>query len=134
MEAKFESIDLAGLAETSGTGPRWGTETEDFNATMLVWREGEGVAAHSNDELDVLMIGISGVGEVMVDGKSHELKAGMILVVPKGSERAIRAISPTLGYLNVHKRRKKLMPATGTKPWATRSLPGQPLDDGSATR
>jgi mannose-6-phosphate isomerase-like protein (cupin superfamily) len=89
-------------------GPRWGTETEDLNATLLVWRDGEGVAEHVNDDVDVIMVGVEGEGEVTVDGRLYRFAKGQTLVIPKASSRAIRALSPRFGYLNVHKRRRKL--------------------------
>lgn len=107
-----EPISLADLgylaAVSSEGGPRWGTETDDLNATFLVWRLGEGVAEHVNHEVDVIMVGIEGDGEVTIDGRHYRFTAGQVLVIPRSLTRAIRATSDRFGYLNVHKRRRKL--------------------------
>ena len=93
-----------------GPGPVVGRETEDLNATLLSWPRGHEIAAHVNAEVDVIMVVFAGSGLAAVDGSSHELAAGKILVIPKGAERSIRSMSEDFRYLNVHKRRKRLMP------------------------
>lgn len=102
--AESETLDLAGWISDE-TGPLWGTATEQLNATFLSWRDGHEIAAHVNNEVDVVMIVISGEGEVEVDGKTQTLKPGSLVVLPKGTERAVRARSTPFSYVNVHQRR-----------------------------
>ncbi|CAN5355379.1 hypothetical protein BH11ARM1_BH11ARM1_17900 [soil metagenome] len=92
----------------SETGPLWGTECEDLNGTFLAWADGEGVAAHVNSELDVIMAVLDGQGELVLNGESLALAAGIVIVIPKGAVREIKAHSGGIAYLNVHKRRKRL--------------------------
>ncbi|CAN5461277.1 hypothetical protein BH11ARM2_BH11ARM2_17910 [soil metagenome] len=101
--------DLTYLARTArGSGPEWGMETEDLNATLLVWQAGEGVSEHVNEELDVMIVGVEGEGEVTVDGHVFVLSPGQTVVVPKGAVRSVCARSARFAHLNVHRRRRKL--------------------------
>lgn len=97
-------------AESSGTGPIFGGESEDLDFTLLRWRVGQGVAEHVSTEVDVLMIVFSGDCQVIVDGQTHEVSRGKALLVPKDTRRAIKCLSDDVCYLNVHKRRKRLTP------------------------
>ncbi|RYG26698.1 cupin domain-containing protein [bacterium] len=109
------AVDLYSLAiDAASPGPQWGLETDDLNATLLVWPAGEGVAEHVNDEVDVLIVGVEGEGAVTVDGRRVPLGAGQTILVPKGSLRSVTATTPRFGHLNVHRRRRKL--AVGTIP------------------
>jgi len=38
-------VDVVDLLALEGHGPAWGTASEELNATLLVWREGEGQPA-----------------------------------------------------------------------------------------
>ncbi len=96
-------------------GAIWGTETEDLNATLVRWEIGDFVSAHRNDEVDVIVSVISGTGNAVVDGVAHPMFPGAILVIPKGTVRAITPSDCPLVYLNIHKRRRKLLP-TMTRP------------------
>ncbi len=104
-------IDLQ--AAHAHSGPQLGHESEDLNVTLLAWKAGEGVAPHINEEVDVVLIIVSGEGEVVVDGQTFTLSVGQALLIPKGRERAIRCTGEWLSYLSVHKRRRGLMPMLG---------------------
>jgi mannose-6-phosphate isomerase-like protein (cupin superfamily) len=93
-----------------GPGPTAGTEMEDLDLTVLAWPEFHGVDTHVNAEVDVVTVVLSGQGEAVLDGTRHELTPGQILVIPKGTERSIRSLSAEFRYVNVHKRRRRLMP------------------------
>ncbi len=110
-------VSLLSLVESAtGSGPAWGTECEDLNMTLLTWKAGESVQAHVNEEIDVVMVVVSGSGEASVSGEMHTLKPGDVLLIPKGAERSVRSLSDKFAYLNVHKRRKKLMPGSAKRP------------------
>jgi mannose-6-phosphate isomerase-like protein (cupin superfamily) len=93
-----------------GPGPVFGTEMEDLDLTVLAWSENRGVEPHVNSEVDVVTVVLSGQGEAVVNGMNYELKLGQILIIPKGAERSIRSLSTDFRYVNVHKRRRRLMP------------------------
>ncbi|MEI8281608.1 MAG: cupin domain-containing protein [Armatimonadota bacterium] len=104
----MNQIDTIKL-EGSG-GAIWGTETEDLDATVVRWDSGLGVGLHTNDEVDVIMTVLLGSGSVTVDGETSLLAPGQIAVIPRGTAREIKAGSDGITYLNVHKRRKRMLP------------------------
>ena len=109
------------LAAETGTGPIWSTEADDLDCTFVSWDQGGSVPAHVNQEVDVLLMVLSGDGVARVGGDEVKIKPGSIIIIPKGVERSIEAASTRLAYLNVHKRRKRLMPAKANgKPWDRR--------------
>ncbi len=95
---------------TGANGALWGTETEDLDATVVRWEESKGVETHTNNEVDVIMVVVSGSGQAVVDGEAQALEPGAVIVIPKGVGRSITATQGALTYLNVHKRRRRLMP------------------------
>ena len=105
MAANF--LDL--LARDAGSGPLWAIESEDLDCTFVAWEEGKGVVSHVNTEVDVVMLVVSGQGEARVNADIIGLSPGTVILIPKGAERAVKA-SSRLSYLNIHKRRKRLMP------------------------
>lgn len=116
MEHKSSStailVDLVGLCDAAeGNGPQWGHESEDLDLTLLSWTAGQQVAAHVNNEVDVVMIVVAGAGEVLINGQAHQLMPGQALLVPKGAERAIRCTAERFSYLSLHRRRRGLWPS-----------------------
>jgi quercetin dioxygenase-like cupin family protein len=101
-----------------GRGPVWGAESEDLNATLLVWSAGDGPPEHVNDERDVLIFIVNGAATVTVDGQEHELAAADALIVEKGRRRRVTAAQGGVRYLSVHLRRPPLQ----IKPTAVRDL------------
>jgi mannose-6-phosphate isomerase-like protein (cupin superfamily) len=93
-----------------GPGAAAGLQTEDLNITVVAWPEHYGVDAHVNDQVDVVSVVLSGVGVATIDGTDHPLSLGTILVIPKGATRSIRSMSVDFRYVNVHKRKRALMP------------------------
>lgn len=105
------AADLGYLAEIAKlSGPQWGIETEDLNATLLTWKQGQGVQEHVNDEVDVLVVVVTGELNVHIEAAEFQLKAGQMTWIPKGTSRSMLAQTPEAAHLNIHKRRKKLMP------------------------
>ena len=102
------------LLAGDGPGPVWGLESDDLNATLLVWPQGAGADEHVNPERDVLVVGIAGSGTVGLDGEEHALGSGTAVLVPKGSARRITAGPAGLRYLTVHRRRGGLPVAPRT--------------------
>ena len=98
----MEIVDLTAL---DGRGPAWGTASEELNATLLVWRAGEGQPEHVNEGRDVAVVVLAGSGTLSVDGTEHELAAGALAIVPRGAARSIVAGRDGLRCLTVHRRR-----------------------------
>jgi quercetin dioxygenase-like cupin family protein len=104
-------IDVAALSQAAEhDGPQWGHASEDLNLTLLHWTEGQLIAPHVNDEVDVLLLVIAGAGEAIVDMERHTLTPGQVLLIPKGAERALCCAGAHFSYLSVHRRRRGLWP------------------------
>ena len=97
-------------APTRGPGPQWGMQSNELNATLLDWPPGGGVAAHINNELDVLIVVLQGSASVSLAGDEHQLASGELLLVPRGSTRSITAGRDGVRYLSIHRRRDPLAP------------------------
>jgi formiminotetrahydrofolate cyclodeaminase/quercetin dioxygenase-like cupin family protein len=102
------AVDLAHVGE--GSGPRWGMQSEELNATLLAWPAGHEIAEHLNTERDVLMVVLEGSVRVSVDDVGHLLAADQLLLIPRGSARAMSAGPRGVRYLVTHRRRGPLLP------------------------
>lgn len=89
-------------------GPVWGAESEDLNATILVWPAGEGPGEHVNESRDVLYVVVEGGVVLTVDGEEHALGAGDAVIVPKRARRALVAGRDGVKYATAHLRRPGL--------------------------
>jgi quercetin dioxygenase-like cupin family protein/iron-sulfur cluster repair protein YtfE (RIC family) len=96
------------LLEPLGSGPLWGAESDELNATLLSWRAGEGPREHVNTERDVAVVVLAGSATVSIDGEPHPVRAGEALIVEKGRRRSIAAGPEGVRYLSVHRRRGPL--------------------------
>ena len=112
----FEGVQGADLgavaASTAVRGPAWRLTDAELNANLLVFDTGQGIAAHVNHTVDVLIVGVAGSGTVTIDGTVYPLSAGRAVLAPKGSERSILAESDRFAYLTVHRARGGLIPTT----------------------
>ncbi len=86
-------------------GPVWGAESDDLNATMLVWPAGDGPAEHVNDSRDVLYVVLEGDASLTLDDAPRTLAAGDALIVDKGVRRALVAGADGVRYVTAHIRR-----------------------------
>jgi quercetin dioxygenase-like cupin family protein len=99
-------VDLASLAAGGGhPGARWRLDGEDLQANLVRLGRGDCIQPHRNDELEVLVVVVSGRGELTLDGQVHQLAPMVVAHLPKGTVRAIAAVDGPLAYLSVHRRR-----------------------------
>jgi quercetin dioxygenase-like cupin family protein len=98
-----EVIAASGGEQAGAVWTLWGSE--DLNANLVRFAFGRGVDEHTNAEVDVIFVGVSGSGVVTIDADEHPLSAGMVAFVPKGTRRSIRSTSEDFAYLTVHRRR-----------------------------
>ncbi|HEY0602827.1 MAG TPA: hypothetical protein VGD58_07945 [Herpetosiphonaceae bacterium] len=104
-------VDLNAICRQAGaSGPRWSFESSDLDLTVLSWTVPQEIAPHVNDEVDVLLIGLDGTGEVRVDETAYDLTAGQAVLITKGARRSFRCLSARWSYLSVHRRRRGLWP------------------------
>jgi len=108
VEGYGRRVDVVDLLVLEGRGPAWGTESEELNATLLVWREGEGQPVHVNEERDVALVALAGSGTLVVAGKRHILSGGAFAIVPRGATRSLVAGAEGLRCLSIHRRRGAL--------------------------
>jgi mannose-6-phosphate isomerase-like protein (cupin superfamily) len=92
-----------------GHGTLWSMASADLNANLLAWPPGGRVGEHRNDERDVLLVVVGGVGTLVSDGRPLELRAPQLVLVPRGAERAITAGPEGLRYVSAHLRREGLV-------------------------
>lgn len=105
-------IDIAAALREAGTdGPIWSVNSEQLNVNLLRLPTGDGVAAHVNGEVNVVLVIFEGSGELTVDGLAYPLRPGRTVVVPRGALRAMRCTAGPLVYLTCHRRRGGLMPS-----------------------
>lgn len=103
------NFDELAAAAPDRVGVIWTLEGGgDLNANLVRFDRGGGVGEHVNEEVDVLLVGVSGSGFARVSGEDHTLSAGTLVFVPKGSGRSTIALSDGFAYLTVHRRRGPL--------------------------
>lgn len=111
--------DLAAVAraaaERGGVGALWSLVTPELNLNVVRFAAGDGVAEHTNTEVDVVAVVLSGAGTVTIDGREEQVGAGHLFYMPKGSRRAIQAGEGELVYLTCHRRRMGLMPRRASR-------------------
>ena len=106
MPDAIPPVDLVGLA-AGGTdqGALWRLDGEDLQVNLVRLGQGDRIEPHRNDEVDVLMVVVSGRGELTLEGQAHQLAPMALAHVPKGTLRAMAAAGGPLAYLSVHRRR-----------------------------
>ncbi len=106
------TVNLREVVAASGgeqAGAVWTLRgSEDLNANLVRFAFGRGVDEHTNAEVDVIFVGVSGSGVVTIDADEHPLSAGTLAFVPKGTRRSTRSTSEDFVYLTVHSRRGPL--------------------------
>jgi quercetin dioxygenase-like cupin family protein len=108
---KQRSLNLGEIAGSASRreGVLWTLEgSGDLNANLVRFEAGGGVGEHVNDEVDVLIVGVSGSGSVSVGREEHAVSNGVMVFIPKGARRSTRATSEDFAYLSIHRRRGPL--------------------------
>jgi quercetin dioxygenase-like cupin family protein len=117
-QPRVERLDLtarqADAAEHQRAGVIGSLVGADLNVNLVRLEADEYLEAHTNTEVDVLLVGISGAGTVELDDGDETLAAGSALYVPKNVRRGIRAGGLGVVYLTCHRRRGGLMPTRRT--------------------
>ena len=98
---------------SEASGPIWGASSEELNATLLSWNDGEGPPEHVNDERDVLMVVLHGSVTLRTEEGARELSTGESVIIPKGQRRKITAGPDGARYMSVHRRRGPLQMGFG---------------------
>lgn len=105
-------IDIAAALRQAGNdGPIWSINSEQLNANLLRLPTGDGIAEHTNNEVDVVLVIVEGSGTLAAGGVEYALRPGTVLLVPRGVARAMRCTAGPLVYVTCHRRRAGLMPS-----------------------
>jgi quercetin dioxygenase-like cupin family protein len=104
--ARPQVIDTRALAtQAQGLGAQWSLSGERELEANLVHIPTDGVIADHVSGVDVAMVGIAGEGSVTVDNEAIGLRDGLLVFVPRGLVRSVRAGGSGLTYLTLHRRR-----------------------------
>lgn len=104
------------VAQATHDGPIWSHTSEQLNLNLLRFKRGDGIPPHRNTDLDVVIVGVVGVGIVTLDETRQRIAPGSMVVIPRGAERAITAESDDFAYLSCHQRRAALQPVLPAQP------------------
>ena len=106
MADPISPVDLANLAAGGNhPGARWRLDGEDLQANLVRLGRGDCIQPHRNHEVEVLVVVVSGRGQLTLDGQVHQLAPMVIAQLPKGTVRAIEAVDGPLAYLSIYRRR-----------------------------
>jgi quercetin dioxygenase-like cupin family protein len=106
MHDAVPPVNLASLAAAANRpGALWRLDGEDLQANLVWLGRGDCIEPHRNDEVDVLVVVVSGRGELTLNGQVHQLAPMALAHLPKGTIRAVVAVDGPLAYLSVHRRR-----------------------------
>jgi len=95
---RLGALDLSGPS-----GVVYGVESTELNANLVVLSAGDSIDHHRNDEVDVLMVVLTGSAELHLDGTAHALEPDMVVLIPRRATRGINALTRTT-YYSVHRR------------------------------
>lgn len=102
------SFDLSGFGD-DGHGALWSLpHGGDLDANLIRLEANTSIDRHVNVDVDVLVVVWAGSGELSVDDHPLALREGIVVMVPRGRSRAVRAGSDGVVYLSIHRRRGPL--------------------------
>lgn len=109
-------VDL-GATDTSGhDGVVWSLPHDgDLDVNLVHLAAGGRIGAHVNNDVDIAMSVMTGSGELAAGSARHDLRAGVLVSIPKGVQREVRAGADGMTYLSIHRRRGPLL-IGGTRP------------------
>ncbi|MFJ5552901.1 hypothetical protein [Streptomyces sp. NPDC093225] len=112
-KSEMEGVALTGLVQDgaqdqSGALWRLRRRTRQLDANVVRFPAGGTVAAHTEAEVDVLVLVVAGGGTLTVAGTARDLTPGAVVLVPRGDARAIEAGPGGLVLLTAHRRRTGL--------------------------
>lgn len=124
--ARAAVVDLDRHLRGDGDGVHWTLDgSEDLNANLVRLDPHHAMDAHTNDEVDVLIVVLAGTGRLTVDGRTSRLAPHVVAHVPQGTQRTVEAGAQGLAYLTTHRRRGPL----GIRPDAPRRRVEDPPED-----
>lgn len=98
---------VARIFASAEEGVCWSTTGRSLDVNVVAWLPSHGVMRHVNGEVDVLLVGLRGRGILAVAERSARVGPGSVHLIPRDSERSVRA-ETRLVYLTCHPRRGRL--------------------------
>jgi uncharacterized protein (DUF2249 family) len=86
----------------------------DLDANIIALPPGDTIERHIGPDLDVLLHVLAGSGELTTEVHTIPLESGMIVWLPRRSQRRFVAGPAGLRYLTVHRRRQALVLGTSS--------------------
>lgn len=109
--SRLSAVNLVELAETAPRGGiAWTSASDDLNVNLMVLEPRASIPGHLNASLDVLLLGTTGQGIVDINGVATKVRAGVCVLVPKGTRWSIQAGNEGFAYVLCHRRRPGLWP------------------------
>jgi len=110
-------LDAPLLARSvAGDGVFWSVSSEQLHLNLVHLGPGHGVAAHTNDEVDVVGAVLAGEAVLGLPDGEQRLHPGSVFFVPRGVQRVLDAGAAGCTYLTCHQRRRGLWPAPVREP------------------
>lgn len=108
-DARGLVVNLADIDVGGADGAVWSLPHDgDLDANLVKLAPGGEIASHRNDEVDVVLVVVSGSGNLVIDGEAHQLRPHRLARIGKGAERSLRAGPGGLLYLSLHRARSGL--------------------------
>lgn len=102
-------VNLSDIDVGGADGAVWSLPHDgDLDANLVKLAPGGEIVSHRNDEVDVVLVVVSGSGDLVVDGESYPLRPHRLARICKGAERSLRAGPGGLLYLSLHRARSGL--------------------------
>lgn len=96
---------IANSGQEAGALWRLAEPGRQLDSNVIRLPAGQRVDTHAEPDLDVLLLVLSGSGEITTVEGTTELTPGTLLWLPRTSSRSLEAGSGGLHYLTVHRRR-----------------------------
>ncbi|MGW6918083.1 hypothetical protein ACWGB8_30360 [Kitasatospora sp. NPDC054939] len=102
--------DLLREVADDAAGALWRLTGDDrqLDANVVRLRPHATVPDHVEPDLDVLVLGLAGDATLRCAGTAHDLRAGVLRLLPRGAARGVSAGPDGAVYLTAHRRRPGL--------------------------
>lgn len=106
---RSDRVALDAVDRGGADGALWSLPHDgDLDANLVKLSPGAEVAAHSNTEVDVILVVLAGGGTLTIDGEAVILGPHHLVRIRKGTHRHLEAGPDGLVHLTVHRARQGL--------------------------
>lgn len=101
-------LDSGNIDAALPDGVSTGLDTGQLNVNLWHFHLGAGIPQHRNDEVDVVLVVLSGEGVVTVDEQAYPAQAGQVFIIAKGARRSWQCTGDLFVGITCHQRRSGL--------------------------